>query len=236
MTSPTHRWATGTTMASLGPEAARELLALGTLREFAPSAALVMVGDPGHDVFVLAGGYVKVLGETADGRSVLIAVRVAGELVGELAALGGAARSASVLAATRVTAYSIARQRFLDHLVDRPETAARVHAGLAGKLRDATRHRIDVTSTSIPLRLALVLSYLAESFGTPTPGGVRVDVPLSQSELATLVGASEPTVRRALRVLKSRGLVSTDYRHPVVNDPAALRAYADEPAIRDPRT
>jgi CRP/FNR family transcriptional regulator, cyclic AMP receptor protein len=233
MTLPQQRFAAGTILGSLAPSGAGNLLALGTTRVFDPPAALITAGDLTADVFVIVHGYVKVLGDTTDGRSVLLSIRVAGELVGELAALSGRPRSASVVAATRVTVRSIGGRQFLAHLAAHPDTATAVHASVIDKLHRATQHRIDINSTSIPLRLALMLRYLSESFGTGTADGVRIDVPLSQGELATLVGASEPTIRRILSVLKRRGIVTTDYRHPVINDPEGLRAFADELALRD---
>ncbi|MFI5898527.1 helix-turn-helix domain-containing protein [Actinoplanes sp. NPDC051513] len=47
-------------------------------------------------------------------------------------------------------------------------------------------------------------------------------VPLTQSELASMIGAGLPTVQRALAAFRREGLVGTGYRHIVVADPAAL--------------
>jgi CRP-like cAMP-binding protein len=71
--------------------------------------------------------------------------------------------------------------------------------------------------------LALVLTYLMEAYGRRCPEGTRIDVPLSQPELASLIGASEPSLHRALAELRTREVIGTRYRRLVVRDVEALR-------------
>jgi len=71
-------------------------------------------------------------------------------------------------------------------------------------------------------RLARVLDELANADGQPTDTGIMVDPPLTQHELAGLVGASRESVVRALAELRRRGLVQTGRRSLVVCDPAGL--------------
>jgi CRP-like cAMP-binding protein len=49
-------------------------------------------------------------------------------------------------------------------------------------------------------------------------------VPLSQDDLATMVGASRPTVNQVLQKLVSRGVISLGRRQITIDDVAALRA------------
>jgi CRP-like cAMP-binding protein len=148
---------------------------------------------------------------------------VAGDLVGELAALDGKPRCASVVAATPTTARAITQPVFLRYLDERPHAARVIHAAVITELRRATRHRIQINAAPAPVRLALVLTYLVEAHGRPTADGVRLEVPLSQPELASLVGVSEPTLHRALTDLRRRNIIRSEYRHLVIRDPAALR-------------
>jgi CRP/FNR family cyclic AMP-dependent transcriptional regulator len=78
-------------------------------------------------------------------------------------------------------------------------------------------------------RLALLLIELAEQYGHHRPsGGVVIEPPLSQSELASWVDASRETVARALKIWRSRGLVGTARRRITVLDVAGLRAWASD--------
>jgi CRP/FNR family transcriptional regulator, cyclic AMP receptor protein len=70
------------------------------------------------------------------------------------------------------------------------------------------------------------LSFVSCRFGEQTPTGRTIGCPLTQTELATLVSAAEPTVQRSLRRLKADGIVTTGYRGTTVLDMGALRGRA----------
>ncbi|MBW1597404.1 Crp/Fnr family transcriptional regulator [Streptomyces sp. JJ38] len=186
----------------------------------------MLQGHLDNEVYLLAAGYVRVVGDTASGRTVLLALRTRGDLVGELAALDGGPRSASVLAATPVLAHSISRFEFLRFLRAHPEAAESVQRSVTRKLRMATRHRMETGSAPVLVRICGVLEGLVATHGRPTDEGVQLDVPLSQLDLAMLAGASLPSVQRAAADLRRRGILSTGYLRLVVRDVEALRALA----------
>ena len=223
------RWPPGTLLHMLDPEARDALLALGTRRAFAPGEALITEGGPEKEVFLLLSGCVKVVRHPAEGRTLLLSIRVRGDVVGEMAALeNDEPRSATVVAATRVRAQVVGQRPFLALLDARPAMERVVSRAVVAKVRLITRHRVDVTGAPVLFRLARMLEYLLESHATPCPEGLRIDVPLSQSELAGLIGASAPSLHRALRYLRGRGVLSTQYRQQTVSDRALLEKIARE--------
>lgn len=216
-------WGRGTLLHGLGDDDRVALLALGGQRTFEPGAVLIAEGSTSVDTFVLLDGYGKVLSESVDGRTVLLSIRGRGDLVGELAALDHQPRSASVVAITRLVARVVPQQAFLQFLRARPAAARAVEAAVRSELRQATRHRVFVSGAPVGVRLALVLTYLVETYGRNCPEGTEIDVPLSQPELASLIGVSEPSLHRALSELRARDVIGTRYRRLVVRDVQALR-------------
>ena len=65
-------------------------------------------------------------------------------------------------------------------------------------------------------RLAYRLLFLAEHHGFLSPAGIEIAVPLTQAELATMVGASRESVNKALTVLRSHELIRVDGSHITV--------------------
>ena len=65
-----------------------------------------------------------------------------------------------------------------------------------------------------------------------TPGETAdpavLNMGLSQSELAAMVGATRPAVNRALQLLASRGLISIDGRAITLRDLPGLRRRAGQ--------
>jgi len=211
-------WPARSLLAAL-PEAERaELLRLGSVRHFERGQTLIRAGEFGGEVYLILEGCVKVVDNSAEGYTVLLAVRMVGDLVGELAVLDGNPRAATVIAAapTRVRAVSAAPLR--GFLAEHPVSAAAVHNSVNAKFRQSIRHRSEANGAPAPLRLARVLHRLGETYGEPTAEGVAIPVPLSQADLGALIGATEQSVRRALSELRDEGLVEPHYRRPVIKD------------------
>ncbi|HEU5352914.1 MAG TPA: Crp/Fnr family transcriptional regulator [Actinocrinis sp.] len=227
--APRRRWPQGTLLDALEPQDRAALLLQGGRRVFEPGEPLITEGDTATDVFLLLDGCAKVIGHSVDGRAVLLSIRVGGDVVGELAALDNRPRLASVVAATRVSARASGQRQFLAFLDARPEAERAVSRSIATKMRSITRHRVDVSGASVLVRLARVLDHLVESYSTPCPEGMRIDVPLSQPELAALIGAAEPSLHRALAVLRARGVLVTKYRRQIVRDRALLEQISRDP-------
>lgn len=161
---------------------------------------------------MLLAGVVKVTGRTHDHRDALLAVRMGGDLVGEFAAVDGRPRSATVTSCGPVAARVVSRPAFLDCMRREPRIAQAVNESIVTKLRVANDRRIDFTGCDAATRLARVIHQIALTYGDPVGAGAVIRWPITQPELATLSGAAEPTVHKALRRLREAGAVTTGYR------------------------
>jgi CRP-like cAMP-binding protein len=95
------------------------------------------------------------------------------------------------------------------------------------RLRWANLRRADFAAYPADVRLARVLLEIARTCGQPTDEGVTIGIHLSQPELATMIGVAEATVQKAIRDLRTRGVISTGYRRVTITDLDALRAEAE---------
>jgi CRP/FNR family transcriptional regulator, cyclic AMP receptor protein len=220
-------WPDGTLLQSLSVPARTDLQLLGRIREFPTGSRLLLQGDTSTHVILLLEGCVKITADTNEGQSVLLDVRIAGDLVGELSALDGSPRLASVTAAGLVRARVVDQAAFHAFLNRHPAAAVAVSAAVAAKLRWSTRRRIDFGGYPVHVRLARVILELARTYGRPDGEEVHIGVELSQPEWAALIGASEPAVHRALKDLRQRGIVRTGYRQTVILQPKSLVARVD---------
>lgn len=220
-------WPSGSLLAGMASRAAAELLRLGTAREFGPCSMLLREGEVSTHVFVLVDGCVKVTATTPEGRLALLAIRVGGDIVGELASLDSRARSATVTAVGRVLTRVVAQPVFQRFLTSYPDAALAVSRSIGAKLRTATQRRVDFGGCDVKVRLARVLVELAASYAIDTPDGLRIGIALSQPELAALVGAAEPTVHKILAELRRERVIATGYRCLTVRDHRELRRIAE---------
>ncbi|MCG5467025.1 Crp/Fnr family transcriptional regulator [Micromonospora sp. NPDC053740] len=220
-------WTAGSFLDRLDAAPRQELLGLGTTRTIPANSRIFTEGGQDDHVELIQRGFVKVT-TTVSGLEQLLAVRLPGDLVGELAAVTGSDRSATVTACGEVVSTVVTRAVFLAFLQRRPAVAHEVTAAVGRRLRWANTRRADFTAYPVDVRLARVLAELAVTCGTDNGDGILIGVPMSQPELATLIGAAEDTVQRALRTLRSAGLLRTGYKRVTVTDVDGLRAYDNE--------
>lgn len=194
-------------------------------RRFRRGEVMFHRGDPGTTLYLIAEGRVKVTVPTDEGADVVLTVLRPGDLLGELAVFDGAPRSASAVALEPVTVWTLHRDDLLGCLQD-PATAAAMLAALARRLRRADELVEDLSSLALDARLARVLLRLAEDHGEDGHGGTVIDVPLTQSDLAAMTGATRPPVNLLLGAYQDAGIIRFAGRAIVVRDASALRLRA----------
>jgi CRP-like cAMP-binding protein len=198
---------------------------LGRARDVRAGGVLVLEGDVASRAWLVRDGLVKIESSHPDGRSPILALRGAGELIGEVGALDGGGRSATVTAVVPTSVREFSSDELREVVRADPDTALALIAHLAARLREADRFRVSYMGDDVPRRLAGCLCALADRHGRPTDDGLgrEIDLPLSQEDLASLIAASRDSVARTLHGWRKRGLVTTGRRSIVIVDVERLR-------------
>ncbi len=212
--------------ARVKPDDRRRVAAACVSRHYARGQYLCYQGDPGDRLFVLGDGMVKVVFTSEQGDEIVLATLRPPEVFGELAALTDEPRSASVVAVDPTRVLMLSRASLSELLRTSPELVDAVLAALGGMVARLTEQAADLAFLDLGGRLAKVLVRLAESSGGTLGAPVVIDMRLSQSDLAAMVGASRPAVNRALQALAARRLLEVSGQVITLNDIAALRRRA----------
>lgn len=204
-------------------ESSRQAVA-GELREasYEPGQVIFSRGDPGSDLHIVSKGRIRLSVLTADGRELSFAHVETPSIFGELAIFDGRPRSADATAVNKVETLLLSKAAFLRLLESRPSVGEAAVRFLAGRLRDADEQLEAIALHPIEGRLA---RFFLASVRQKDPSGksekVSLALPISQSELALLVGASRPKVNVALQLLESEGAIERRGQQ-VICDIAAL--------------
>jgi CRP/FNR family transcriptional regulator/CRP/FNR family cyclic AMP-dependent transcriptional regulator len=209
--------------APLGDEQLQELATACRARTFKKGQALFYEDDPGNALYLLQSGQVKIVSMAPDGGERILHVHGPGECLGEMSLIDGAPRSAAAVALDTVEALVLYREEFLALLQRYPAVALAVMSGLSGMVRRLSAQVHDLTSLDVPGRIAKKLLELAERHGETTPDGLRITVPLTQQELAEMVGATRVAVNQALSYFRHNKLLSTDRDGITLHQPEKLR-------------
>jgi CRP-like cAMP-binding protein len=198
----------------------------GRLQRLRLGTVLFTEGDASNRVILLLSGRVKVSSFSEDGHETVLGFRGAGDVLGELAAIDGEEHLANVTVVEAGEALVLPAERFLAALQEQQGLALVLLRSIVGRLRDADRKRAEFTALDVVGRVAHRLVELADRYGEPAEDGIRIDLPISQRELAGWVGSSREAVNKALQQLQRRGLISAERRHLTVLDLDGLRGRA----------
>lgn len=207
------------------------LQALGRISTFRPGDTMCVQGEPATHVFVLVNGWVKILSVTSDGHEIVLALRGRGDIVGELAGEFTGYRTATVRAIDIVRSLIIGHESFNSYLDANPGASRAYRHAVTQSWNDAAEILRSRWVTSGAQRLAGLYLALADRQGASTGNGIGVTLPLSQEEIASLIGCSRATVTRTLRDWRRRGIIRTSRRrHVTLMDIAGLRRIAGQEA------
>jgi CRP/FNR family transcriptional regulator, cyclic AMP receptor protein len=215
-------WRTGF-LGRLGDRERQALLASGAERFYPAGRPVFGEGRSADTLVVLLDGRVKVTTSTTEGNEHLLALRGPGDLLGELSTLVGEERTSTVIAIDDVRLLVVPIVAFEALLAAHPPMSSTLIRMLVERVLEADRNRMELALPADD-RLARLLVRLADRFGRVGDGGtVRIDLRLSQDELAALVSTSRGAVSMALRGLREAGLVRTARREIVLLDLDRLR-------------
>ena len=100
----------------------------------------------GRDVYFVSEGAVQVVNFSMTGREIALARLQSGSFFGELSAIDGRPRSASVVALVDCLLGSLSPQLFKDQIVGHPDLAVRVLGRLAGIVRSCDERIRDLST------------------------------------------------------------------------------------------
>ncbi len=184
---------------------------------------VVRDGDDDSGVFVVLDGLLKVVKTSYQGEVSFLGLRRAGTLVGELAMLTGASRSSSMQAVQPSAVIKIARERFERLLTEHPDLSRALLTEIAIRLREATLQIHDLMNADAKTRVAARLVQLADD-ALDYPGDtVTIALPISQEELGDWAGLSRAGAVKALRSLRTDGLIQTSRMSIVILSLPELR-------------
>jgi CRP-like cAMP-binding protein len=212
----------------LAPADADDLRRLVRNRTVPRGEPILRAGAAGDDVVLVHSGRVKLVAYGADRREVVLAIRNPGELIGEMAALGGQRRSATAIAVDDVEAGYMLADELRSFIAQHPDAALVLIRMLIRRLLGTTRDLVDLATQDSVGMVAKRLLELATDHGIPSEGGTRIELSLTQDELASWTGATRETVSRALRLMRRVGWIATDHRTITVLDPDGLRQRCGE--------
>ncbi|HEX2235420.1 MAG TPA: Crp/Fnr family transcriptional regulator [Actinomycetota bacterium] len=207
------------------------LLTRGVARRLRRGQPLFMTGDRAGRAHVVRRGIIKLVARSADGQTTILGLALAGDVVGELAAIDGLPQPLDAVAATPCEVLGLPGEDLVRALVSHPQAARQLARQLARRNRWLVESATERATSAVPARLASRLLDLAGVIGRVREGGVELDLPLGQDDLGRLAGTSRESACKTLREWQRAGLLAYRGRRLRITRPDALeRIRCDAPA------
>ncbi|TCN22779.1 Crp/Fnr family transcriptional regulator [Sinorhizobium americanum] len=212
-----------TFLSRLGDAAVAALSKHWTVRTYAPDELIVAHRESGRDVFFILEGHGRVTLFSENGREIFYGDRGPGDIVGEVAAIDGKARSASVVAleVTRAASAPAFRRLIADH----PEFSWALLEHLAAGVRHMTERVYEFSTLVVRRRLILELLRRADK-PDETASAVFINPAPTHFELAASISTHREAVSREMSALGKKGLIERRGHRLLLCDLAALEMLA----------
>ncbi len=190
--------------AELGRDELDTLGGMAVMRSFPRDVIIFQENDYADALYMIREGRVKVVLADEDGHEVIVSILQAGESFGELALIDSEVRCARVVTMTDVKVAMLAKADFQDWLQRNPSIALSLLQDVARRLRLANETIGSLAMLDVHGRVARVLLNNAAS----EDGQLVVRTPMTQKDIAAMVGASREMVNRVFKQLAEQGSIS----------------------------
>ena len=193
---------------SLSLDALESLAGRMRRRRMPDGAPIVYRGDPSGALYVILSGRVKIHKMTINGDEVILDVKSAGDFFGEMSLLDGQPRSADVSTLEPSELALLDGEGLRETIAGQPGVAWTMLGALSLRLRDQNAQIEMLMTRDVAGRVANLLLHLGDTQGRTLAGGqVRIEVSLTQSDIAAFVGATRERVSRVLTGFRGQGAI-----------------------------
>lgn len=200
----------------LTPEQLAQITPLLHHKTFPAGATIITVEQPGEVIYIIDRGAVKIHIEQADGTDVILAILAAGDVLGEMSLMDAEMRSANAVTLEDSVLWWMERTAFQQCLHTMPQLALNLLSLLSQRLRMANEQIQALATKDVEGRVARQLVALAKAYSQPSASGDwYIPIRLTQSELASFIGATRERVNQVIASYKQRHYLSVDSHHHI---------------------
>ena len=189
-----------------------------------PGMPVKRAGEAATRIFQVESGFLSLIGLHADGRQALITIYAAGNCFSETAMISRRMHNHTTIALTPAVMRQLDGQAFWELYHRHPEIPEALCRKFAEAISRQMASREQRATQRLGKRVAMMFANLAEHAGSGTSdGGVRIALPITQSDIADLFDVTRQSVHREVTYLKQLKLVDRHRKDWIILDPSRLR-------------
>jgi len=212
-------------------DATREaLLERSQSRRYGDGERIAARGEPMRAVLLVLSGSIELGMLSASGKRFVRWYLGPGQAQGFIPVIDGKGAIYDAHAHGETLLLLLPQAALQDAIATDPRMAQAILKGFCERSR--TMHEVAASDALLPLRgrVARMILRLAETWGVPHEGGIRVSLKLSQDEFAALLAVTRQALNRELKALEAEGAIKIAYSRITVQDRDILESCSEAPA------
>lgn len=197
----------------------------GTCLKYNKGEFIIRPGETPTGVFYIESGLVKAYDITKYGEENLLIIRKSDEIFPLIWAVTGQERNIIYQTLAPTTVWRISQELYLSYVSTDRDALAPLLDMVVEMYRIHSERIINLEYRTVRERLISFILTMSQRFGRESDGGIIVDVPLRQQDIASSINASRETTSRELSALEKKGLLKTDPHFLLIKEVDKLKAY-----------
>ena len=184
-----------------------------------------MEGDPSENLYFLKKGRVKITRIDESGKEFTLTLMEPGEIFGEMGMFDDAPRETTAVALEDSLICTMRRGDFEKLMENKPELSFKLNKLMGLRLRRIENRIQELLFRDVPSRLASLILRLLDQHSREMRNGVRINIKLSQQEIANLIGATREMTSSVINSFKKDGLISIESKYIYILDKKELEKF-----------
>jgi CRP/FNR family transcriptional regulator, cyclic AMP receptor protein len=181
---------------------------------------IYFANEPSETVYLIASGRVKISTYLEDGTEIINTYLGKGEIFGETAILGEQTRSQYAQAdAFNTQICGMSRDTMMDLMLNDTEFQLRIYKLIGWRIQKLERRISMLLHKNVKQRFFEYMEELAKEYGSLEHDWLVIRHPLTQQNIADLIGTTRQTLNQLLRELQQEGVITIQRKKIIIKLP-----------------
>jgi CRP/FNR family transcriptional regulator, cyclic AMP receptor protein len=205
----------------------KEIAEIANKKEYARGSTIFIEGGKRTAVYFILSGLVKVYKVSSEGQEQVISFLHSDEMFPHVGFFDDTDYPATATTITDVQLMSIPIEEFDQLLLRNPKISIKVMKVMGKKLLELQQRIQAITSQDVFTRIVGALVRFSWELGkTQTDGKtIKINMPMTNTDLANLIGVTRESVNRALNRLRKEGVIEHNRKEILILDIDRLSGY-----------
>lgn len=182
-------------------------------------------GETLNGVFCIKDGVCKLSKLSSNGKEQILKLVKPGELLGQRSMISEESANLSAVALEDMQVCFIPKNEIIGFFNENNQFSMNVMQNICGDLKEADDHMVNMAQKTVKQRLASMLLYLDDTFGTNDDKTLKIQ--LSREELAGMIGTATESCIRLLSELNKSDYIEIIGKKIAIKDKIKLKKLAE---------